>query len=31
MAAQAQGNQAPKGGNVTGDMGPQTNIVGGSQ
>jgi hypothetical protein len=31
MAAQAQGAQAPKGGNVTGDMGPQTNIVGGPQ
>ncbi len=29
--AQAQGNQAPQGGNVTGDMGPRTNIAGGSQ
>jgi hypothetical protein len=31
MAAQAQGDQTPKGGNMTGDMGPQTNIVGGPQ
>jgi len=29
-AAQAQGMQAPEGGNVTGDMGPRTNITGGS-
>lgn len=29
--AQAQGGQAPKGGNVTGDMGPRTSIAGGSQ
>jgi hypothetical protein len=28
-AAQAQGNQAPRGGNVTGDQGPRTNIAGG--
>lgn len=27
--AQAQGAQAPKGGNVTGDMGPRTSIAGG--
>jgi hypothetical protein len=30
-AAQAQGNQAPRGGNVTGDQGPRTNITGGPQ
>lgn len=30
-AAQAQGNQAPRGGNVTGDAGPRTNIAGGPQ
>ena len=30
-AAQAQGNQAPKGGNVTGDTGPRVNINGGAQ
>jgi hypothetical protein len=30
-AAQAQGNQAPKGGNVTGDPGPRVNITGGPQ
>ena len=29
--AQAQGNQAPQGGNVTQDMGPRTSIAGGSQ
>ena len=29
-AAQAQGNQAPQGGNVTQDMGPRTNIAGGA-
>lgn len=29
-AAQAQGNQAPEGGNVTQDMGPRTNIAGGA-
>lgn len=29
MGAQAQGQQAPKGGNVTGDMGPRTSIAGG--
>jgi hypothetical protein len=29
-AAQAQGNQAPRGGNATGDMGPRTNIAGGA-
>ena len=29
-AAQAQGNQAPKGGNATQDMGPRTNIAGGA-
>lgn len=29
-AAAAQGNQAPQGGNVTGDMGPRTNIAGGA-
>ena len=28
-AAQAQGNQAPRGGNVTGDAGPRVNITGG--
>jgi hypothetical protein len=28
-AAMAQGQQAPQGGNVTGDMGPRTNIAGG--
>ena len=28
-AAQAQGNQAPQGGNVTGDPGPRVNITGG--
>ena len=28
-AAMAQGQQAPQGGNVTGDMGPRTNITGG--
>lgn len=28
--AAAQGEQAPKGGNVTGDMGPRTNIAGGN-
>jgi hypothetical protein len=28
-AAQAQGNQAPQGGNVTGDVGPRVNITGG--
>lgn len=28
--AQAQGAQPPKGGNVTGDMGPRTNIAGGN-
>jgi hypothetical protein len=27
--AQAQGNQAPRGGNVTGDVGPRVNIAGG--
>lgn len=31
QAAAAQGDQAPKGGNVTGDQGPRTNIVGGPQ
>ena len=31
QAAQAQGNQAPKGGNVTGDAGPRVNITGGPQ
>jgi cephalosporin-C deacetylase-like acetyl esterase len=30
-AAQAQGAQAPKGGNATQDMGPRTNIAGGVQ
>jgi hypothetical protein len=30
-AAQAQGNQAPQGGNVTGDPGPRVNIAGGPQ
>lgn len=30
-AGQAQGNQAPKGGNVTGDAGPRVNITGGPQ
>lgn len=30
-AAQAQGNQAPKGGNVTNDPGPRVNINGGPQ
>jgi hypothetical protein len=30
-AAAAQGNQAPKGGNVTGDAGPRVNITGGPQ
>src|SRR5882724_262869 len=30
-AGQAQGNQAPKGGNVTGDVGPRVNITGGPQ
>jgi hypothetical protein len=30
-AAQAQGNQAPRGGNVTGDAGPRVNIAGGPQ
>jgi hypothetical protein len=30
-AAQAQGGQAPRGGNMTRDMGPRTNIAGGSQ
>lgn len=29
QAAQAQGNQAPQGGNVTGDAGPRVNIGGG--
>ena len=29
-AAQAQGGQAPSGGNVTQDMGPRTNIAGGA-
>lgn len=29
-AAQAQGDQAPEGGNVTQDMGPRTNIAGGA-
>jgi hypothetical protein len=29
QAAQAQGNQAPHGGNVTGDAGPRVNIAGG--
>lgn len=28
---QAQGDQAPRGGNVTGDQGPRTNIAGGPQ
>lgn len=31
QAQQAQGNQAPKGGNVTGDQGPRVNINGGPQ
>ena len=31
QAAQAQGDQAPKGGNVTGDTGPRVNIAGGPQ
>lgn len=31
QAAQAQGNQAPQGGDVTGDNGPRTNIAGGPQ
>lgn len=31
QAAAAQGNQAPQGGNVTGDQGPRTNIAGGAQ
>lgn len=31
QAAQAQGNQAPQGGNVTGDAGPRVNITGGPQ
>ena len=30
LGAQAQGGQAPQGGNVTGDMGPRTNIAGGA-
>jgi len=30
LGAQAQGAQAPQGGNVTGDMGPRTNIAGGA-
>jgi len=30
-AAQAQGDQTPQGGRVNGDMGPRTNITGGSQ
>jgi hypothetical protein len=30
-AAAAQGNQAPQGGNVTGDAGPRVNITGGPQ
>lgn len=30
-AAQAQGGQAPKGGDVSGDTGPRTNIAGGPQ
>lgn len=30
QAAQAQGGQAPQGGNVTQDMGPRTNIAGGA-
>jgi hypothetical protein len=30
-ARSAQGNQAPQGGNVSGDMGPRTNISGGVQ
>lgn len=30
-AGQAQGNQAPQGGNVTGDAGPRVNITGGPQ
>ena len=30
-AAQAQGGQAPRGGNTTRDMGPRTNIAGGPQ
>jgi len=30
-AGQAQGNQAPRGGNVTNDQGPRTNIAGGPQ
>ena len=30
QAAQAQGNQAPRGGNTTGDAGPRTNINGGA-
>lgn len=30
-AAQAQGQQAPQGGNVTGDVGPRVNIAGGPQ
>jgi hypothetical protein len=30
-AAQAQGNQAPRGGNVTGDQGPRVAIAGGPQ
>jgi hypothetical protein len=31
QAAQAQGGQSPKGGSVTGDQGPRTNIAGGPQ
>jgi hypothetical protein len=30
LGAQAQGSQTPQGGNVTGDMGPRTNITGGA-